>query len=1189
MMGAMSRALVAVIVVGALVPGCGDDAPSSDGGLCAAKHLAPWLRAPGDAGSAVTFNEVMYHPAPSGPEWIELWNPLAIDLDLSGWRLDGAVAYTFPEGTGIPADGFTVVAGEVFAGALPDDRGTLELWNNAGRLIDAVSYADLEPWPVGADGSGASLAKPRPGLASDRAESWAVSATVGGTPGAPNLVAASPEGLAFDEVGDGWVELVARGAAPVELASVELVSSAGATWPLPAGLLAPGERVVVETDAQPGAVLLLRRAAAILDGVRVVDVPRARDGTDDTWRYPDVATPGAPNQITRHDELVVSEVLYHAPPVVAPDGTIGEDDLEWIELHNRSAAPVDASGYQLVDAIAYEVPAGTTIPADGYLVVTNDLAAMRAAYPDLAAIVVGNFAGGLADRGDRIELRDACANSVDVVTYRDGGGWPALADGGGSSLELRNPDTDRGAPAAWAASDETAGAVWQTIAYEGVATASAVGPDGAWQELVIGLLDEGVVLLDDVSVTVDGTTELVGGGTFEAGASGFRALGNHRHAEVVVDPTDPANHVLRVAATGPTEHMHNHLETTLTGGHRITNGRRYRISLRARWQGGSELLNTRLYFNRLARTTALARPGHPGTPGRANRAAVANLGPSYRELRHAPTVPRPDQPVEVSVAASDPDGLAGLVLWTAVDGAAPTATPMTLDGTGRYTATAPGHPAATVVQFWIAGADARGASASFPAAGPDARALWQVDDGRAATNGLHNLRIVVRPDDTTWLFTPANLMSNDLIGVTVVDGERDVYYDVGLRLKSSERGRPEAARVGFAVRFDPAQPFRGAFPSVLIDRSQGVGFGQRELLLFQAMNHAGSVVSQYDDLIQLLAPRPDLTGPAHLQLARFGSQYLDGQFADGGDGALFEYELVYYPTTTDTGTPTGAKLPQPDSVVGVDLRDLGDDEEAYRQTFLVKNARWRDDYRGFIRFARAMGQRGPAFDDAIADVIDVDQWLRALAFASLSGAIDNYASGAQHNADFFVRPSDGRVLYFPHDLDFLGSSRGTLVASPDLARLIAVPARARAYYGHLHDLVTTSFNGRYLAPWSDQLGRLLPGQDFAGHLAYIADRAAYAAGVVDNAVPRVFFRLTTTDRTVDAASVTLDGVGWVDLDRVTRDGTPLALTWISTTAWQATVALGCGANPITLAALDRHGASLGTGAVVVTRSGAGCP
>ena len=45
--------------------------------------------------SVVTINEVMYHPAdpmepgPVGVEWIEVYNPMSIRVDVSGWSLRG--------------------------------------------------------------------------------------------------------------------------------------------------------------------------------------------------------------------------------------------------------------------------------------------------------------------------------------------------------------------------------------------------------------------------------------------------------------------------------------------------------------------------------------------------------------------------------------------------------------------------------------------------------------------------------------------------------------------------------------------------------------------------------------------------------------------------------------------------------------------------------------------------------------------------------------------------------------------------------------------------------------------------------------------------------------------------------------------------------------------------------------------
>jgi hypothetical protein len=1563
----MRTTTLLVSALAALALACGGDDGPPDDGVCVGV-APPWIRAEPSAGGAVTINEVMYHPRGDQPAWIELHNPFAFDADLSGFRLGGAIDFTFPDGTRIAPDGYLVIASAAmpgalgpFGGALPRGPGAVELWNNAGRLLDAVAYGVDEPWPVAADGSGASLAKRAPDDASGPAERWIASARVGGTPGAANVALASPpatrtlvpagstwrylaspapsgwqrpdfddrawaeapaafwasdrpppsiaatarftadnffalylgradgtglrllgrdaigdwtstEAFTFTaladehlyvaaweapgddggpqmligqlelpdgtrlptdpasfevtrgptgaapggaltdpaptvaqlqatiagatwtapqavapvdagpwgpalvgqlaptarylwpdtfaaasatnaattyalfrtrqpvapgrgatevtgrpitsyyrtrfEVGDGvrvldawlthlvddgavfyldgvevlrvgmpagpvtattlaattvgeatpsapavlaaaalgpgphvlavevhqaiasdpdlrfdaalaaraevvgpddldglalseiaaagdsvWLELVNRGAAPLALGG-EVVATAGGEHVLAAATLAPGallhldaETLGLRADVGQPVFLYAADRTTVLDAVRLAAGPQARH-PDGDWRRPAATTPGAANTFAPTPAVVVSELSYHAPDQPLADGSFTADDLEWIELHNRGAAALDVGGWQLVDAIGYQVPAGTKIAADGYLIIASDPAAFTARYGDVGAPVVGGFAGSLANRGDRLVVRDACGNPVEEVAYHDGGRWPEAADGGGATLVRLDERAASDAAESWAASDERAASGWQTIEYQAVATPSAVGPDGVWHELVLGLLDAGVVLIDDVRVVVDpatAATELCAGGDFESGGAGFRWIGNHRHSAVIEDPEEPGNHVLRLVATGPTEHMHNHVEVTLAGGHRITDGRTYRISLRARWQAGSGLLNTRLYFNRLARTTSLPVAVAPGNPGRPDPRA-GNLGPTYRDLAHAPVVPAAGEPVTVAVDADDPDGVAAVTLFLAVDGGPPTSVVMTATDGGLWTAQVPGHPAGAVVQFWIDAVDGVGARAQVPAGGPAARALWQVDDGRGTGDALRDVRIVMTPADAAWLFAAPDLMSNDWVGATVIYDGRDATYDVGVRLKGSQRGRPTQARTGFGLRFPPERLFRGVHRTVLIDRSQGVSFGQRELFFFQAMNRAGAVPSQYDDLIEVVPPRRDLTGPAHLQLARFGGLFLDHQFERGGDGGLFEYELVYYPTTTVDGTPTGAKLPQPDQVVGTAIRDLGPDEEAYRMCFINKANRGRDDYRGWLRFAQAFGTTGAAFDAQVDAILDVDQWLRALAFATLSGAIDNYASGAAHNAEFYLRPSDGKALFFPHDLDFLGSARGPVIGSADLAKLIAAPARRRSYYGHLHDIITTSYNATYLAPWAAQLGALLPGQDFAGHLAYVAERAAWvrdgAPDAITRAIPPVGFAIATNGGAplaVAAATVDLEGPGWVDVHTITANGGALTVTWPAVSTWRASVGLACGANALALTALDRRGAAVGTDTITVTRTGPGCP
>ena len=62
--------------------------------------------------STVVFNEIMYNPAGADEtlEWVELHNQMGVNMDLSGWRLDGGVGFPFPNGTTLARGGYLVIA-----------------------------------------------------------------------------------------------------------------------------------------------------------------------------------------------------------------------------------------------------------------------------------------------------------------------------------------------------------------------------------------------------------------------------------------------------------------------------------------------------------------------------------------------------------------------------------------------------------------------------------------------------------------------------------------------------------------------------------------------------------------------------------------------------------------------------------------------------------------------------------------------------------------------------------------------------------------------------------------------------------------------------------------------------------------------------------------------------------------------
>lgn len=246
---------------GVLVPGgpdSGDSVPGPDTGVETIPAApGPWLRQETQAPGSVTFTELAYHP-PDGEdlEWIELFNPMTLDMDLSGWALEGGVDFAFAMGVTMPAGGYLVVAADPAAleeatgfgdalgpweGQLANGGERLEVRNVTGRLMDTVAYGDDDPWPVGPDGSGFTLAKAHPEAASDRAEHWLASAEPGGTPGAPNRLdpllnpPVAPTVLLNEIAAAGtapfWVELLGVGAQDLE--GLVLVSAKGDESALP--------------------------------------------------------------------------------------------------------------------------------------------------------------------------------------------------------------------------------------------------------------------------------------------------------------------------------------------------------------------------------------------------------------------------------------------------------------------------------------------------------------------------------------------------------------------------------------------------------------------------------------------------------------------------------------------------------------------------------------------------------------------------------------------------------------------------------------------------------------------------------------------------------------------------------------------------------------------------------------------
>jgi hypothetical protein len=322
-------------------------------------------------------------------------------------------------------------------------------------------------------------------------------------------------------------------------------------------------------------------------------------------------------------------------------------------------------------------------------------------------------------------------------------------------------------------------------------------------------------------------------------------------------------------------------------------------------------------------------------------------------------------------------------------------------------------------------------------------------------------------------------------------------------------------------------------------------------------------------------------------MGRYDELFLDSQFDNGSDGKVYEYELIYAPNNANED---GLKLPQPDGVTGVGISSSGTDPESYRYFFLNKINREVDDFAPIIAYNNHFTKSGAAFEEGLEDIVDVDDWLRGMAYAVLTGAGDNAAAGSQHNGLYYAKP-DGRIMFLPHDMDFSFSTDRGIFSFQEAGKLTPTNSpRRRLFLGHLHDIITTTYNNSYMSIWTDHFATLDPAQPWAGSLSYMNSRSNNVLGQItnpSNGVPLVDFNITTSSPlTVAGATATIEGDGWVDVReiRLQGSGEPLLVTWTDGNSWQLSAPAPPGINTLTLEALNFSGEVVGTDTITINNT-----
>ena len=873
----------------------------------------------------------------------------------------------------------------------------------------------------------------------------------------------------------------------------------------------------------------------------------------------------------------------------SPGSPYALNDEEWVELYNRSGQSIDVSGWQIDGGIRFSIPTGVQIPADGYLVVARHSADLKALWPEVASRIVGDFSGKLSE-GESLRLLDAVGNPVHQAIVHSGP-W---SDGGGSSSELVDPRSDADVAESWRDRDESARASWQTISYRMIA-GQKFG-NTFWNEFRLGFLAPGVAWIDDVKVIrdPDGVRQsLIQNGDFESKEANphWRLLGDHSTSQIIVDPTDAANHVLRMSATSPARTSHNHVESTFVGNTPIVDGKEYEVSFRARWVSGSPQIQSGAYHQRLAKSTLLMTPLRHGTPGAPNSRRSANIGPTFSGLRHLPVVPKTNEPVNVSVRIADPDGIASVTLNYRLNRSNVfNALPMSLQTDGNWGATLPSQSAGKVVQFYVSAVDTLGASNTAPALGAASRALYQVADNQGTKLPLHEVRLIQLDSERTFLLHFTNVMSQERLGGTVIYDRSEVFYDCGVRLHGSaaSRARDGDDFVSYDIEFPSARPFRGVQSGIVIDRSgrSPVTRNQDEFYVLHMFHRAG-IVCHHDDLCYFIAPFTTHTGTGILQLGAYDSRFVSEQFMT--DGTVYNFDGTYEPSVTDKGGVEGLKLAVPLlNQESTDLTDLGSDPEQYRVAFDIRHGERRDDFSSLRRLGQTFDLPQAEFEKSVASALDVDEAMRVSAMTILCGIGDIYLSPVPsfpHNLRLWTPADGGPAAFLPWDMDFvfyLDPNESIFpTSSAHLSKLVGSPGLRRRYLWHVSDLCNTAFHPSYMGPWMTHLGSVV-GQSFTDNLSYIQTRRNAALSQMPATQPFLLKSPSVSPVLITSGTeALLEGTAGLDLNsiRLVQTGLELPIVWTTVTNWRVRVGLMLGMNTIAIEGRDRSGGVLGSAQV----------
>lgn len=1201
--------------------GQGDILPASD----------PIMEIPGPSNrrTGLVISEIMYHPARRADgrdlEFVEIFNSQSVFQDISGFRLSGALDFTFPEGTVLRAGQFAVVARvpadvravygltNVYGGytnRLDNGSGTVRLRSRIGAVLVEAPYASVAPWPAAADGAGHSLVLARPSYGERDPKAWTASRLKGGSPGRwDGYVSDGWSPIVINEVrahtttpDRDYIELYNHSNSGVDLSGAWLSDSPETNkFRIPSGTTIPARGFVVFTESVLGFALnaggetislTVPDQSRVLDAVRFkaqglgLAFGRTPDGSA-RWRTLAASSPGAPNAHAALPSLTFSEIMFN--PVS------GDDRDQYLELQNASATPLNLSGWRLEGGVRFTFPTGTIVPPAAYVVVVKNRERILTNYPSLnPSICYGDFQGTLSGRGEELSLlrpEVASNNPVDTnwiavaeVRYGDGGRWGQWADGGGSSLELADPRSDPAFPSNWRESDETSKAPWTTVEHTG--TLDLGVSNFGLNQLQILLEDVGECLVDNVEVIGPAGTNMVTNGDFENGLTGWVGQGSHRDTTLEAGTGINGSQCLHVRALSRGDPGANRIRGNVGAG--LKQGDIVTIRAQVRWLRGFPEVLLRLRGNFLEATARLKTSTRLGTPGSLNSQSATNSGPAIYDVTHSPILPASNQDVVVTARTDDPDGVEKPFLHYRVDPATEyTDVAMRDDGTegdavaddGLFSATIPGQPASTLVAFYVEGTDqaSNPASATFPSDAPARECL--VRFGEIQPGGTFGVYRIWMTQSVRTKWTSREKLNNAPLDVTFVYGNQRVIYNVGAHYAgspfvSSGYSGPTGALCGYVLAFPKDDRFLGV-TDVKLDWPVRDPSLQMEQVAYWMADEMGlpsnhrRFVRLYVNGLQRGSVYEDAQQPNSDMIEQYFPDDADGDFYKIDDWFEFDNSATQFANTDatlDDFTTTGGEKKIARYRWNWRKRAVKDSTSDYRTLFALVDAARSSDYSSLARNMEA--------------VMDVEEYLGIIAFEHLVGNWDSFGYYRGKNM-YSYKPAKGKWNLLTWDIDFVLSADGYPSDSdlfgtidPTISSLVYTPYFQRVYYRVLEKAVKgplqpSKFSPVLQANYTALVANGLSPSGIGGGSNYLSGRLKFVTQQLNQA--KGTFRVTPPEPSSDLNVIILQGEAPLDLREIRINGVSMPITWTELTRWQLVLPLRAATNHIQIVPIGASG------------------